>query len=125
MLALSAGDIYTLYYISVIQNEGKNELNISLYTLTQKERVYLALVFILPIACFIIVKVKISYEAGIGAAWPSWNYQTLSETVTGISFYPTVLTGYRRTRNMGLTLSPHIGANYGIGQLEASDGTIK
>ena len=64
VLALSAGDIYTLCY-SVIQNEGKNELNISLYTLTQKERVYLALVFILPIACFIIVKVKIFYEAGI------------------------------------------------------------
>tara|TARA_B100001245_G_C22670941_1_gene328380 strand:- start:100 stop:336 length:237 start_codon:yes stop_codon:yes gene_type:complete len=33
--------------------------------------------------------------------------------------------GYRWSWNFGLSIAPFIGGNYGIGKVEASDGTIK
>ncbi len=45
--------------------------------------------------------------------------------MSAIAFWPTINLGYRWSSNFGLSVSPYAGGSYGIGEVEASDGTIK
>ena len=45
--------------------------------------------------------------------------------MSSITFWPTVNLGYRWRWDFGLSIAPFIGGNYGIGKVEASDGTVK
>ena len=62
-------------------------------------------------------------EGGIGIGFINWDY--VKEEVSAISFWPTVNLGYKWSFDFGLSLAPYIGGNYGIGEVKASDGTIK
>ena len=42
-----------------------------------------------------------------------------------ITFWPGINLGYRWSSDFGLSVSPYAGVNYGIGEVKASDGTVK
>ena len=42
-----------------------------------------------------------------------------------LAFWPTINLGYRWRSNFGLSVAPYAGDSYGIGEVEASDGTVK
>ena len=45
--------------------------------------------------------------------------------MSAITFWPTINLGYKWSFNFGLSVGPYLGVNYGIGKVEASDGTVK
>ena len=45
--------------------------------------------------------------------------------MSAIAFWPTINLGYKWSFNFGLSVSPYAGGSYGIGEVEASDGTVK
>jgi len=62
-------------------------------------------------------------EAGFGVGFINWDYG--KEEVSAITFWPGINLGYKWSSKFGLSLSPFAGINYGIGELKASDGTVK
>ena len=62
-------------------------------------------------------------EAGFGVAFINWDYG--KEEVSAITFWPGINLGYRWSSDFGLSISPYAGINYGIGEVKASDGTVK
>ncbi len=65
----------------------------------------------------------IFFEAGFGVGFINWDYG--KEEVSAITFWPGINLGYKWSSKFGLSLSPHAGINYGIGEVKASDGTVK
>ena len=45
--------------------------------------------------------------------------------MSAIAFWPTINLGYKWSFNFGLSVSPYAGGSDGIGEVEASDGTVK
>ena len=62
-------------------------------------------------------------EAGFGVGFINWDYG--KEEVSAITFWPGANLGYKWSSNFGLSVSPYAGVNYGIGEVAASDGTVK
>jgi len=62
-------------------------------------------------------------EAGFGVGFINWDYG--KEEVSTITFWPGINLGYKWSSQFGLSLSPYAGINYGIGEVKASDGTVK
>ena len=62
-------------------------------------------------------------EGGVGIGFINWDY--VKEEVSAIAFWPSVNLGYKWSFDFGLSLAPHIGGSYGIGEVKASDGTVK
>ena len=62
-------------------------------------------------------------EGGVGVDFINWDY--VKEEVSAIAFWPSVNLGYKWSFDFGLSLAPHIGGSYGIGEVKASDGTVK
>ena len=62
-------------------------------------------------------------EAAVGIGFINWDY--VKEEVSAIAFWPSVNLGYKLSFDFGLSLAPYIGGSYGIGEVEASDGTVK
>ncbi len=62
-------------------------------------------------------------EAGFGVGFINWDYG--KEEISAITFWPGVNLGYKWNSKLGLSLSPYAGINYGIGEIKASDGTVK
>jgi len=62
-------------------------------------------------------------EAGFGVGFINWDYG--KEEVSAITFWPGINLGYKWSSQFGLSLSPYAGINYGIGEVKASDGTVK
>ena len=69
------------------------------------------------------VKVRDFFEGGLSLGFINWDY--VKEEVSAIAFWPTINLGYRWSSNFGLSVSLYAGGSYGIGEVEASDGTIK
>ena len=69
------------------------------------------------------VKVREFFEGGLGLGFINWDYA--KEEVSAITFWPTINLGYKWSFNFGLSVSPYAGGSYGIGEVEASDGTVK
>ena len=65
----------------------------------------------------------IFFEAGFGVGFINWDYG--KEEVSTITFWPGINLGYKWSSKFGLSLSPYAGINYGIGEVKASDGTVK
>ena len=62
-------------------------------------------------------------EGGFGVGFINWDHG--KEEVSAITFWPGINLGYRWSSDFGLSVSPYAGVNYGIGEVKASDGTVK
>ncbi len=111
-------------YYGLIHNNGKNEIGVGAFAFVDQENDISGIGFAPGYRFYHSGTGKgIFYEASLGFAFFNWDYTKLSETVTGTIFWPTVNLGYKWSWDFGLTLDPYIGINYGIGKIEASDGT--
>ena len=63
----------------------------------------------------------IFYEVGLGIASIDWQYG--SEKVSDFLFFPTINLGYSWVPDFDIRIVPYVGVNYGIGSIQASDGT--
>ena len=113
-------------FVGLLHNEGKNEINVAaFYFKHDDDDENISFLGLYPAYRFY-PKGKgkgIFFEGGVGLGFINWDYG--QEKVSSITFWPTVNLGYRWSWNFGLSLAPFIGGNYGIGKVEASDGTVK
>ena len=111
-------------FVGLLHNDGKNEINASAFYFNDDDENISALGFYPAYRFYPKGKGKgIFFEGGVGVGFINWDYG--QEKVSSITFWPTVNLGYRWSWNFGLSIAPFIGGNYGIGKVEASDGTIK
>jgi len=110
--------------LGYIHNSGKNEITIFAFT-GKDEAENVSFLGIYPsYRLYPSGKGKgFFFEGGLGLGFINWDY--VKEEVSAITFWPTVNLGYRLSWNFGLSVVPYVGVNYGIGKVEASDGTVK
>lgn len=111
-------------FVGLLHNDGKNEINFGSFYFNDDDENISALGLYPAYRFYPKGKGKgIFLEGGVGAGFINWDYG--QEKVSSITFWPTVNLGYRWSWNFGLSIAPFIGGNYGIGKVEASDGTVK
>ena len=111
-------------FVGLLHNDGKNEINFGSFYFNDDDENISAIVLFPTYSFYPKGKGKgIFFEGGVGLGFINWDYG--QEEVSSITFWPTVNLGYRWSWNFGLSLAPYIGGNYGIGKVEASDGTVK
>ena len=111
-------------FVGLLHNDGKNEINFGSFYFNDDDENISAIGLFPSYSFYPRGKGKgIFFEGGVGLGFINWDYG--QEEVSSITFWPTVNLGYRWSWNFGLSIAPFIGGNYGIGKLEASDGTIK
>ena len=109
-----------------LHNNGKNEVNITGFKgQDQDENLSFLGIWpsyrLYPIGEGILKGIFL--EAGFGVGFIDWDYG--KEEVSAITFWPGINLGYKWSSKFGLSLSPYAGINYGIGEVKASDGTVK
>jgi len=111
-------------FVGLLHNNGKNEINFGSFYFNDDDE-NISVIGLFPSYSFYPRgKGKgIFFEGGVGLGFINWDYG--QEEVSSITFWPTVNLGYRWSFNFGLSIAPFIGGNYGIGKVEASDGTVK
>ena len=111
-------------FVGLLHNDGKNEINFGSFYFNDDDE-NISVIGLFPSYSFYPRgKGKgIFFEGGVGLGFINWDYG--QEEVSSITFWPTVNLGYRWSFNFGLSIAPFIGGNYGIGKVEASDGTVK
>ena len=111
-------------FVGLLHNDGKNEINFGSFYFNDDDENISAIGLFPSYSFYPRGKGKgIFFEGGIGLGFINWDYG--QEEVSSITFWPTVNLGYRWSFNFGLSIAPFIGGNYGIGKVEASDGTVK
>ena len=111
-------------FVGLLHNDGKNEINFGSFYFNDDDENISAIGLFPSYSFYPRGKGKgIFFEGGVGLGFINWDYG--QEKVSSIIFLPTVNLGYRWSFNFGLSIAPFIGGNYGIGKVEASDGTVK
>ena len=111
--------------VSVMDDEGISELSVSVFSFADEDENISAIGTYPAIRYYNNGEGKGPFvEGGIGLGFINWDYSE-TEEVTAITYWPTVNMGYKWNLGAGLSLSPYIGANIGLGTVEAADGTIK
>ena len=111
-------------FVGLLHNEGKNEINFGAFYFNDEDESISAIGLFPSYSFYPNGKGQgIFFEGGIGLGFINWDYK--QEEVSSITFWPTVNLGYRWRWDFGLSIAPFIGGNYGIGKVEASDGTVK
>ena len=111
-------------FVGLLHNEGKNEINFGSFYFNDEDESISAIGLFPSYSFYPNGKGQgIFFEGGIGLGFINWDYK--QEEVSSITFWPTVNLGYRWRWDFGLSIAPFIGGNYGIGKVEASDGTVK
>ena len=111
-------------FVGLLHNDGKNEINFGSFYFNDDDENISAIGLFPSYSFYPRGKGKgILFEGGVGLGFIKWDYG--QEEVSSITFWPTVNLGYRWSFNFGLSIAPFIGGNYGIGKVEASDGTVK
>ena len=111
-------------FVGLLHNDGKNEINFGSFYFNDDDENISAIGLFPSYSFYPRGKGKgIFFEGGVGLGFINWDYE--QEEVSSITFWPTVNLGYRWSFNFGLSIAPFIGGNYGIGKVEASDGTVK
>ena len=111
-------------YFGLIHNSGKNEIGIAAFSGKDDDENLSFLGIIPSYRLYPSGKGKgIFFEGGLGLGFINWDYA--KEEVSAITFWPTINLGYKWSFNFGLSVTPYAGGSYGIGEVEASDGTVK
>ena len=111
-------------FVGLLHDDGKNEINFGSFYFNDDDENISAIGLFPSYSFYPRGKGKgIFFEGGVGLGFIYWD--SGQEEVSSITFWPTVNLGYRWSFNFGLSIAPFIGGNYGIGKVEASDGTVK
>ena len=111
-------------FVGLLHNDGKNEINFGSFYFNDDDENISAIGLFPSYSFYPRGKGKgIFFEGGVGLGFINWDYA--KEEVSAITFWPTINLGYKWSFNFGLSVAPYAGGSYGIGEVEASDGTVK